>query len=60
MPQNLAECTDEEIAWGVHFLDGHMDDLDPQELRAFRIIRQMILQRVAAKRELDADDSRQA
>jgi len=56
-PQNLAECTDEEIAWAVHFIDGHIDDLDPSELRGFRIIREMILGRVVAKRELDASDA---
>jgi hypothetical protein len=57
MPKNLAECSDEELAWAIHFLDGHVDDLDPAELRAFRIMRDLILGRVASKRELDADDA---
>lgn len=55
---NLADLTDEELARAVHFIDGHMDSLDPQELRAFRVIRDMVLRTAEQLRAVDADDER--
>ena len=53
---NIADFTDEEIAAAVHFIDGHVEDLDPQELRAWRIISEMLKGRALSHREVEAEN----
>lgn len=54
---NLTDFTDDELVRALHFIDGHMDSLDPQELRAFRLVRSMLITQAVSQRDVDADDA---
>ena len=53
----IADYTDEELAGALHFLDAHDGDLDYSERRAWTMIKELIIGRAQAHREVEADNS---
>lgn len=51
----LIDFSNDELGAALHNIEGHMDGLEQPELRAFRIMRDMIMRVAEQTREIEVD-----